>query len=489
MSLSLIKKICVTTFILFSACSQNTNTTDLSIPADQGKVNYQPITPIEWKMSNGLTVVFQEDNELPIIRGSLLIPGGTLWEYDSKVGLVAAMGQQMRQGGAGSNSADQLDRVLEKLAASISSEYSGEYGSVGFSSLTSDFEEILSIFTDVLLRPRFDQDRLDLWKGQALESIRRRSDDPSIIASLSYKELVMGPTPFGRVMTENDLRAISRIDLLRAHRRYVRPDGAYLVIVGKINRAEVEKYINKYLAGWESRKVDLGPPPEFNNINSPGIYFIKQPFTQSTVYMGHPGPKRLEPDHVAIEAFNSIFGEAGFGSRLMVRIRTDLGLVYSISGGLQPGFQVGQAIIGLKTKAESSAQAIVESFKVLRGLQSEIPSKDELERAKKSIQNSFIFRLDTPDDAARRYALIRLLNYPHDYDNTFVNRVLSITGEDIEKVALNRWHPERFTIVVVGNEIALNSLKEGLAQDPEEFYNLKLKVCEFKYRLGACTEE
>ena len=64
---------------------------------------FKPIQPEEWRLENGLRVVYLKDDELPLVKGRLFIRGGSLWGPESPVGAVSAMGDQMRQGGAGAD--------------------------------------------------------------------------------------------------------------------------------------------------------------------------------------------------------------------------------------------------------------------------------------------------------------------------------------------------------------------------------------------------
>ncbi len=164
--------------------------------------SFKPPVPERWTLPNGLTVMYLKDTELPLVTGTIYVRAGGLWEPEGRIGIAGAMGELMRQGGAGNLSADALDERLEKLSASVSSSVGGEFGSVAFGSLSGDFETVFGLATDVLLRPRFEQSRIELWKGQSLEGIRRRTDDPWTVAGIAFGQLVYGNTPYGRVGTE-----------------------------------------------------------------------------------------------------------------------------------------------------------------------------------------------------------------------------------------------------------------------------------------------
>ena len=424
---------------------------------------FKPIQPEEWKLENGLRVVYLKDDELPLVKGRLFIRGGSLWGPDSPVGVVSAMGDQMRQGGAGNRSADTLDQQLEELAATVSSSFSTEFGGVSFSSLTSDLDQVFPIFADVALRPRFEGDRLALWKGQSLEGIRRRKEDPSTVASIAFTQLLYGDSPYGRVSVDRDIQSISRDLLVSLHQKFVKPDGGLLVVTGRVDRQTVERLVEENFGSWKARGELLPPAPAVNNEPKPGIYFIQLPFSQAAVQMGHLGVPRLTPDYPAIDMFNEVFGTSGFGSRLMQRVRTDLGLTYGVYGGIAPAVVKGVNYVFLQTKADSVAPAIEESIGVLSKLQSAPPTEEEMEEKRTAIQNSFVFNFDAIDDIAVRNARLKLLEYPADYDQTYLTKVGGVTPAAVEEVAQKRWDPKKFVIVVVGNEAAYQRLEKAMA--------------------------
>lgn len=451
------------TVMLTTACAVDRFSVEAPSPERIAEVTqFSPVDPKEWSLPNGLTVLYLKDDELPLVRGKLFLRGGSLWGPDSPRGAVGAMGDQMRQGGAGALSADALDQRLEELAASVSSSFSAEFGGVSFSCLQGDLESVFEIFSDVALRPRFEGDRLALWKGQALEGIRRRKEDPSTVASIAFTQLMYGDTPYGRVTVERDVAETSRDLLVLLHNDFVRPDGAILVLTGRLEEADAQRLVEKFFGGWQPRGSALPPPPPIPSEPTPGIYFITLPFSQASVQMGQLGVPRLTPDYPSIDIFNEIFGTSGFGSRLMQRVRTELGLTYGVYGGISPGVVRGTNSIFLQTKAESVSPAIQESLAVLTGMQEKSPFPEEMEEKKRALRNSYVLNFDSLDEIAIRRARLQLLRYPADYDKTYLPKIDAVTPDDVQEVARARWQEGSFVVVVVGNEAAYRALESSL---------------------------
>ncbi len=473
--LRFIRVSCVSALILVSGCASMRELVSPPVSTRADEVaQFKPVEPERWTLANGLTVIYLRDDELPVVRGKLFIRAGSLWADGYPIGTTSAMGDNMRSGGAGDLSADALDKELEKLAARVSSSFSTEFGGVSFSCLSSDLNRVFSLFADVVLRPRFESDRLSLWKGQALESIRRRVEDPGTVATISFTQLVYGDSAYGKISRSSDISSISRSAIVDLHRRFVRPDGAILVVTGKVSRDEVAQLAERYFGAWQARGERMPPPPPVNVDPKPGIYFIALPFAQASVKLGHLGIPRFTPDYPDIDVFNEVFGSGGFGSRLMKRVRTELGLTYGIQGGIAPGLVKGTNYVFLQTKANSVGPAIDESIRVLEQLQQQDPSAGELAEKKAAIANSFVFNFGSMDDIAGRMASQELLQYPADYDKTYLSKIQGVTPDGVRVAASKRWDPSKFVIVVVGNEAAYAALEQGRAQQDSPLHKFDL---------------
>jgi len=137
----------------------------------------------------------------------------------------------------------------------------------------------------------------------------------------------------------------------------------------------------------------------------------------------------------------------------------------------------------LQTKSESTGNAVVEALEVLRGLQAEEVSMDELEETKHAIESSFVFRLDSHDKVLSRQAILQLRDYPDDYDTAYLDSLRELLPSEIREVAKRRWDASKFVILVVGNEEAYAALNTALDEAPEPLKSFNIKRIGFDERL------
>ncbi len=419
-----------------------------------------------WTMPNGLEVVYIFDDELPQVKGSLFFPGGELYEPADLVGLSQAVGAELREGSFNGVSPESLDKRLDNLAASIESAYGDEYGALSFSCLQEDFSQVFSLAANLLLKPAFEEKRFQLWKQHALEGIKRRKDNPDIMAAMSFSQLIYGKdSPYARSASINSIDKIN-IKLLREyHKKFMRPNGSWLVITGAVEKETLKKEIEKNFSNWQKNENILPALPEINNKIKPGIYVLEKDLDQSSILLGHFGPPRLTDDIHAMSVYNRVLGAGGFGSLLFDEIRTRLGLAYDINGGLIPGAVKGLFQVDIGTKNESAVMAIKKSLEVIERTIKQAPPEELFKESKSAAKQSFVFRFNSSDTIAKRFVTQRLQGYSEDYDRLYLNKLEAVNPKMVQDVA-NRWLDLKdIVIVIVGRLKAAEIKKQFPDQD------------------------
>ncbi|MCB0322159.1 MAG: insulinase family protein [Bdellovibrionales bacterium] len=438
--------------VLLAACTAHQPIPNRPESIETGEVNFEIPEPERWELPNGLTVLYYYNDELPQMRGTMYFPGGSLTDYSGVPGLLEATGNQMREGSIEGVSPQALDKRLDDLAASIESGFGDEYGSVGFYSLEEDFPEVFKLFTAVIRKPAFDASRLKLWQQLANEAIRRRRDAPDTMANMAFADLVYGPdSQFAKVASPESVAKVTRREMQKMHRLFVRPDGAYLAISGSIPRKQVEPMIQQAFGDWP-RGVEQRPPlPELRHSVEPGIYLLQRDFDQATIIIGHRGPPRHIPDVYPLKIFNQLFGHSGFGSVLFNRIRSQLGLAYSVYGGVFPGTVEGLFQIAMGTRVNQAPTAIRTALEITKEAEQASPPEDDFVDAKAAVTRSFVFRFADPAFVVNRVAILELLGFPPGYDQQYLDRIAEVSPEAVREAAAKWIAPEDVVIVVVGN--------------------------------------
>jgi len=403
-------------------------------------------------LDNGMVVYMIEDHELPQISISTLIGTGSVYEPESKVGLAALTGAVMRSGGSITVSPEKMDDELEFMASSLESSIGADMGNVAMSTLTRNLERTLQLFAQVLMTPAFRDDKVELARKLTLESLRRQNDDPKAVADRELGKAIFRGTPLGRIPTFGTVRSISRDDMVAFHKKYYHPNNVILSIAGDFNSKEIIASLNRVFAGWKKEPVEFPalkePVAEFR----PEVLHVGKDVNQSVIRMGHMGINKDNPDMYAIRVMDAILGSSGFNSRLMAEVRNSQGLAYNV----ESSFDVGRRYLGAftaetETKAQTTARTIALMEEIIAGMTKKPVSDQELQLAKDSIINSFIFGFTSTASVVNQKARLEYYHYPAGYLENYRDNIAKVTKEDVLRVAKKYLHPEAMKLVVVGD--------------------------------------
>lgn len=415
---------------------------------------FHPQQPTRIELPNGMILFLQEDHELPLIDGSIMIRGGSRLEPAAKVGLVNVFGQVWRTGGTRTRTGDQLDDFLEARAAKVETGGGLDSTSVGWSSLKGDFNDVFAVVLELLKEPEFRSEKILLAKQQIATGIARRNDDPTGIARREAAKLVYGAdSPFARTVEYATLDAITREDLLDWHQRYVHPNNMILGVTGDFDPKVMEAKLREAFSGLPKGQAAEKDPSTAIHPAKPGIYFVnKEDVNQSNIRIVDLGIRRDNPDYFAVEVMNEVLG-GGFSARLIQSIRTKQGLAYSVGGGIGSSYDHrGVTALGMGTKSETTVRSIEALNTELDKMVSEPVTPAELKRAKESILNSFVFEFDSKDKVLSERMTYEFYGYPADFLERYRAGVETATGPDVDRVAKKYIHKDQMKVLVVGNQ-------------------------------------
>ncbi len=448
---------------------------DVAQPPLEKFVDPKPVTAT---LRNGMKVFMIEDHELPTVdvtlfarAGEVDLPAlsggdaeGAMARGRARAGLASIAGQVMRTGGTTSKTGDELDEMLDAMASSVETSAGFDQASVRMSCMKEGLDATLAIFADVARRPAFREDRVALAKRQRLGQLRRRNDNPAQVASREFGRLMYGDLhPLGWTDEPETIEPISRDDLVRFYEAAfaARPETMLIGAVGDFEAAKLKEKLDATNGDWtapKERRPRSAVAVSTSGLESPApkLYFIrKTDVNQSTVILGHLGIQRrpADPDYPAAVVANYILGAGGFASRLMQRVRTEMGLAYGCRSSLEAALgHQGTFVLQGQTKSASTLAMARAMRKELERLVAEPPSADELRVAKKAILEGMVFSFDRKSDVLDRALRNEFYGLPQNELEIFQQGVEKVTADDCLRVAKKLFSPARLTTLVVGDD-------------------------------------
>ncbi len=403
------------------------------------------------ELANGMVLYLAEDRFLPLVELSAQIKVGSIYDPADKAGLASMTGTVLRTGGAGDRTGDDIDALVEARGISVETWIGQATGGAYLSCLTEDLDVGLGLLADILRRPRFAEDKLDLAKQQQKAGISRRNDEPMQIAMREAPKVLYGADhPLARHPEYDSIDAVSTADLKAFHAGYFHPDRMYLVVIGDFAVADMKARIERVFGDWPRSTKPLPPDPDVPALPRTVNVAAKSGLSQATVLLGHRGIRNDHPDYAAIRVGAEILG-GGFNSRLFKEIRSNRGLAYSVGASAGTGWRYpGSFMAFTMTKnadVESAAQGILEE---IERMLAEPVTREELQVARDAILNSEVFDYDSKRKVLDRLVLFEMYGYAPDFLQQYQAAVRALTPADIQAACRRVWQPENLTFLVVG---------------------------------------
>ena len=404
----------------------------------------------------GLTAWLVEDHSIPFTALELRFRGGTSLDPADKRGAVHLMTGLLEEG-AGELDSRGFARKLESLAASFEYDSGDDSVTVAARFLTENRDDAIALLRSTLMQPRFDADAIERVRAQVLSGLASDAKDPRSIAAEAFARMAFGDHPYGSAGegTEASVRALTRDDLLAAHRGVFARDRLFIGAVGDITAEELGRLIDDLLADLPETGAPMPGPAE---VTIPGgITVIPYETPQSVAIFGQKGIDRDDPDFFAAYVMNQILGGGSFESRLMQELREKRGLTYGVYTYLAPK-DLASVYLG---SVASANDKIAESIEVIRAewrrMVNEGVSARELKDAQTYLTGAYPLRFDGNGRIASIMVGMQMQGLPIDYIATRNDKVNAVTLEDINRVAAELLDPEALQFVVVGSPEGLET--------------------------------
>jgi zinc protease len=409
-----------------------------------------PITPesvVREPLGRGAIALIRENHANPSVTILGYIRAGAMHDPVGKEG-VALFTSAMLTRGTASYTSQELGVLLDSLGASLSVRADLEGVTVLARCLAEDAERILGLMSEVVLRAIFPPEEIEKQRGRIITGIREGRLDTRVAAEKAFRGAAYPPHhPYHRMAEgeEESVSAIGRDDLVAFHKRFYRPEGFAIAVVGDVASARVLEHLQMLWDSWRPLGViepmtlpQVGPASSIRRavVTIPGK-------TQADIVLGAPGFARTSPDFYPGMMADLILGRLGLMGRLGATVRDKEGLAYYVYSQGQAGFLAGPWAVRAGVNPRNVDRAIEGILREIRGLQQEPVRDGELPDAQNYLTGSLAVRLET--DAGIAQALLEievfhlgldyLLRYPAlihsvtpDAIGTAASRYLSLTG-------------------------------------------------------------
>jgi zinc protease len=418
------------------------------------------LSPAREVLANGVVALAQESRATPAVTINATMHVGSVAEPADHPGL-AYFTSRLLDRGAGSMTADEIAEALDGRGVSLNVTATRHAIGVTATSLAEDFGPILDLIADIVCRPSFPDDQIELRRAEVITQLRQDQDSPAVRAVETMFSVLYGTAhPYGRP-PKGTIASIERTDraaLVDFHRTRFVPPSLVVAVVGDIGAGEATDRVARAFGSFagEIHRTSAGSdadawaasipvPPSMRRVAA--VPMMAK--SQADIAYGFITIARTDPSYYAWWVMNTILGQYGLGGRLGDNIRERQGMAYYVYSAFDPHVIPGPLMVRAGVDGANVDRAIAAIDQEITRFAAAGPEPPELEETKQYLVGSLPRMLETNGGIATFLQTAERFGLGLDYDRRLPGLIASVTADAVHAAARSL-APDRAAIGVAG---------------------------------------
>ena len=420
------------------------------------------------RAEEGLEIRSMARGGVPLVSVALVLDAGEVRTSPGQEGIAVLTGDSL-QGGTRRRTGTELAEALEHLGSGLRVSTGWDAATVTFTSLADRLDSVFALLAEVVREASFPVSEVERMRSQRLAAIQQRKMDPAAHADDEFDRDVF-PTghPFHRPLagTKDSVSSLGLDQVVAFAKDAYSPSGGGVAVVGDLSQDQVLDLVHRHFGSWPPVAASGGALPEMKPREARAVRIVHRPgAVQSELRLGEPGPPRGHPDEIPLRVANAVLGGA-FTSRLNLNLREKHGFTYGVRSAFEARRRGGLFSVGTSVQTEVTAAALAEAVAELERFASAGPEPEELAKARDYLAGVFPLRMETTAQLASRLAELIIYRLPDDYHHRYRDQVRAVDVATARDVVGRHLHPERMSVVIVGDADRIASPVEALGLGP-----------------------
>jgi len=414
-------------------------------------------------LRNGLKLYAVPLPDLPLVSIHLIVPCGAEADPVELAGL-ADLSAEMLTLGTRKRTAFQLAAEMDGMGAVLSAYAGWNVASLQISGLSEDLERLQQLLLEIYAEPAHSAEEFEQLKKRRIGQLVQQKDESQIIADERFQQMLFQGTPYDHP-TYGTLESLPKLTIENVKEFYrgsFLAPGSFLVFAGDLSVDRTSRWVEENFPAVSQKKMETR---EFSASSPRGLrtrIIDRRDLTQSQVRLGHIGIPFAHPGYIPFEVMNYILGGGGFSSRLMQKIRSELGYTYGIHSFLEPRKFPGPFTISTFTPTGITFSCVQEIGSVLQSFLEQGATVQEREEAVNFFTGSYPRRFETLSQIAQRIIQAELHGVGIEYLSSYPQRIAGVSLEEISRTAREHIHPQDLLAVIVGRAEIFHRAFESL---------------------------
>ena len=387
----------------------------------------------------GVPVVFKPVEANDVIAVRAVLKGGSANLTAETQGIEAFMGQLLTRG-TENYTKEEFTARAQATGTQIGAQALHDYSVATLQAVRDHWDDAWELFTEAVLQPSFAEDEVELARGQLLEGLRARVDNPDAhLATLANNLFYAGhPYELDPQGTVESIEALTRDDLMSWHADRLTKENLVLVVVGNVDRADLESKVAEAFGSLPATGGSALTPP----LAAPGaeeLEIVARDIPTNYIRGQYRAPSLDDPDYPAMQAATT-----ALSWRLVEEVRTKRNLSYAV----QAGMSQRKANFGLLYVTATEPDTTIKvMFNEVDRLQAETMTPEALGEFINPYLTGYWMGQETNMGQATMLATYEVVGGGWENSLDFQGKLRSVTPEDVLRVANEYIRGYRFAVI------------------------------------------
>lgn len=407
-----------------------------------------------WKLKtldNGLRIVHvpsEDDNRFYL---GATIMAGSRYENEEIAGVSHLLEHMMFRGSKKYPSFSKLASAFEWLGGTWNAGTGHEHTEYYYSGSLQFAEEAIDLFTEFFLHPKFEDFKIE--KKIIFREIEGELNEYGVSTDLDHQmQKLMWPNSCLASPIMGSKKTVGAMTLTEMKKHWKKLYVPSRTVVCAVGGSETSGILDRLADSFSQFSVTRPTrTKKFNEpqaIVGPKCAVVPNNDNEYQLQLSFRCSGEWSKHALMCEITTRILAD-GFCSRLGKRIREELGMVYDIDAELTMFKDTGSIDIYSSVDPKHIEKFLTEVGKIIVSIRDKGPTKDELERAKRRAMVDLGLLPDDPDMIGFKLSWALLSGKKPSLSKS-IERIQTVTKEDVQKTCQKFFKPKRMACVLLG---------------------------------------
>jgi zinc protease len=389
----------------------------------------------------GIPVVHMPIAANDVIAVQLYLKGGSANLTPERAGIENFLALAARRG-TQKYSRDEFAALAAATGTAIGHNANPDYTSFSVQAIREHWDGAWDLFTQAVRYPTFPDAEVELVRGQIVNQLRGRADNPDAYLAVLANNLLYAGHPYALdpLGTVETVGAITAADLRRWHAERLTKENLLMVVVGNVSREDIARKVQDAFGGLPAAGGTVRPVPAVST-TAAKVEVAERELPTNYIRGQFTAPDPSHADYPAFRVAMDILS-----NRLFEEVRTKRNLSYAVQAGLsQRRSNYGLLYV---TAVEPDTTIKVMLAEVER-LKTEPITGARLAQSVNGFLTEYWLAQETNMGQAGTLGTYELVGGGWENAEAFTRRVRAVTPADIQRVS--RQYLRNVHFAVIGN--------------------------------------